>query len=80
MANVFHELEDKSALLREVKRVIKINGRLMIIDWKKMEMDFGPPLQERLDETEVIDACYGNGFKLLEKSNIGPYNYLLILH
>lgn len=80
MVNVFHELEDKSALLREVKRVLKLNGRLMIIDWKKMEMDFGPPLQERLDETDVIAACYGNGFTLLEKSNIGPYNYLLILH
>lgn len=61
MANVFHELEDK--LLKEVKRVLKMNGRLMIIDWKKMKMDFGPPLQERLDEKEVIDICYGNGIK-----------------
>ncbi|MCZ7400644.1 MAG: class I SAM-dependent methyltransferase [Candidatus Methanoperedens sp.] len=78
MANVFHELEDKLSLLKEVNRVLKVNGRLMIIDWKKMEMDFGPPLQERLDEKEVIDTCYGNGFMLLERSNIGPYNYLLI--
>jgi ubiquinone/menaquinone biosynthesis C-methylase UbiE len=79
-ANVFHELEDRSALLREVKRVLKMNGRLMIIDWKKMEMDFGPPLQERLDEKEVIATCFRNGFTLIEKLNIGPYNYLLILH
>jgi len=78
MANVFHELEDKLALLKEVKRVLKMNGRLIIIDWKKMEMDFGPPLQERFDEKEVIDACYENGFMLIEISNIGPYNYLLI--
>jgi ubiquinone/menaquinone biosynthesis C-methylase UbiE len=78
MANVFHELEDKLSLLKEVKRVLKINGRLMIIDWKKIEMDFGPPFQERLYEKEVIDTCYGNGFMLLESSNIGPYNYLLI--
>jgi len=78
MANVFHELEDRFALLEEVKRVLKMNGRMVIIDWKKMEMDFGPPLEERLDENEVIDACYGNGFTLLEKSNVGPYNYLVI--
>lgn len=37
-------------------------------------MDFGPPFHERLDEKEVIDICIGNGFTLLEKSNIGPYN------
>ena len=78
MANVFHELEDKLSLLIEAKSVLKMNGRLMIIDWKKMEMDFGPPLQDRLDEKEVIAACYENGFKLLERSNIGPYNYSLI--
>jgi ubiquinone/menaquinone biosynthesis C-methylase UbiE len=78
MANVFHELEDKLSLLKEVNRVLKMNGRLMIIDWKKMEMDFGPPLKERLDEKEVIATCFRNGFTLLERSNIGPYNYLLI--
>ena len=50
----------------------------MIIDWKKIEMDFGPPLKERLDEKEVIDTCFINGFTILERSNIGPYNYLLI--
>jgi len=78
MVNVFHELEDKVSLLKEVQRVLTMNGRLIIIDWKKMEMDFGPPLKERLDEKEVIDTCFGNGFMLLERSNIGPYNYLLI--
>jgi ubiquinone/menaquinone biosynthesis C-methylase UbiE len=78
MANVFHELEDKLSLLKEVKRVLKMNGRLIIIDWKKMEMDFGPPFKERLDEKDVINTCIGNGFTLLEKSNMGPYNYLLI--
>jgi len=78
MVNVFHELEDRSSLLEEVKRVLDLSGRLAIIDWKKIEMDFGPPLQERLDEKEVIDICHENGFTVLENSNIGPYNYLLI--
>ena len=78
MANVFHELEDRFTLLKEVKRVLKMNGRLIIIDWKKMEMDFGPPLQERLDEKEVIDTCFRNGFTCIERLNIGPYNYMLI--
>ncbi|VVB96117.1 Putative arsenite methyltransferase [uncultured archaeon] len=78
MANVFHELEDKFSLLKEVKRVLTTNGRLAIIDWKKMEMDFGPPFEERLSEKDVIDIGHGNGFTFLEISNAGPYNYLLI--
>ena len=78
MVNVFHELEDRSSLLKEVKRVLTMNGRLAIIDWKKIEMDLGPPFEERLTEEEVIEINYANGFTILERSNAGPYNYLLV--
>jgi ubiquinone/menaquinone biosynthesis C-methylase UbiE len=78
MVNVFHELEDRSSLLKEVKRVLTMNGRLVIIDWKKIEMDLGPPFEERLTEEEVIEINYANGFTILERLNAGPYNYLLV--
>ncbi|MCX9028086.1 MAG: class I SAM-dependent methyltransferase [Candidatus Methanoperedens sp.] len=68
MVNVFHELHDKLSLLREVKRVLTMKGRLMIIDWKKIEMDTGPPLEERLDEKEVIDICFNSWGQGVEKS------------
>jgi ubiquinone/menaquinone biosynthesis C-methylase UbiE len=78
MANVFHELEDKTLILREVKRVLAIRGKLVIIDWKKMEMDFGPPLEERLTEEEVISVCKKNGFEVRVKKAAEPYNYVLV--
>ncbi|CAG0960435.1 MAG: menaquinone biosynthesis methyltransferase [Candidatus Methanoperedens nitroreducens] len=78
MVNVFHELGDKLSILKEVKRVITNKGRLMIIDWEKIEMEIGPPFEERFDEKEVIDICFTNGFKILEQSYAGPYNYLLV--
>lgn len=78
MSNVFHELEDRNSLLREAKRILTVAGRLVIIDWNKIEMDFGPPIEERLSEKDVIGICNGTGFKLLEQSYAGPYNYLLL--
>jgi len=78
MANVFHELEDRSSLLKEAYRILSTRGRLVIIDWNKMEMDFGPPLDERLTPHEVISFCKKEGFKMLERSEAGNYNYLLI--
>ena len=78
MANVFHELEDRSSLLREAYRILSTRGRLVIIDWNKVEMDFGPPLDERLTPREVISFCKKEGFKMIETSEAGPYNYLLI--
>ena len=50
----------------------------MIIDWKKMQMDFGPPVEERLTPDEIISICKDNGFELKEESDAGPYNYLLV--
>jgi ubiquinone/menaquinone biosynthesis C-methylase UbiE len=79
MVNVFHELDDRSSLLKQVKRVLNKNGRLAIIDWNKIEMDFGPPFWERLDEKDVIDIGQANGFTILQQSNAGPYNYLLVM-
>lgn len=79
MVNVFHELEDRPSLLNQVKRVLNKNGKLVIIDWKKIEMDIGPPFWERLNEKDVIGIGCSNGFKIIEQSNAGPYNYLLVM-
>ncbi len=78
MGNVFHELEDRNAILNEVKRILSIKGKLVIVDWLKIEMDFGPPVEERLTADEVVSICEDNGFEVLEQSDAGPYNYLLI--
>ncbi len=78
MGNVFHELEDKDSVINEVKRILTGAGKMVIVDWLKIEMDFGPPFDERLTAEEVISICENKSFKVLEKSDAGPYNYLLI--
>ncbi len=78
MVNVFHEFEDRGSILKEGKRILSVNGRLVIVDWKKMEMELGPPVEERLTAEEVISICKNNGFEVREQSDAGLYNYLLI--
>ncbi|MBU4373902.1 MAG: class I SAM-dependent methyltransferase [Euryarchaeota archaeon] len=78
MVNVFHELEDRNSILKEGKLILSGNGILVIVDWKKMKMDFGPPIEERLSAEEVTSICKDNGFEVREQSDGGPYNYLLI--
>ncbi len=78
MANVFHELDDRGAILKEAKGIISGRGRLIIIDWKKMEMEMGPPIEERLSEDEVVSICEDGGFRILERLDAGQYNYMLV--
>ncbi len=78
MANVFHELDDRGGILKEAKRILSGRGRMIIIDWKKMEMDFGPPVGERLTAEEVVSICEDTGFRILERLEAGQYNYMLV--
>jgi len=78
MANVFHELEDREGIFNEAKRILSGKGKMIIIDWKKMEMEMGPPVEERLSEDEVVSICESGGFRILERMEAGVYNYMLV--
>lgn len=78
MSNVFHELEDREGILNEAKRILTGRGKMIIIDWKKMEMEMGPPVEERLSDDEVVSICERGGFRLMERMEAGVYNYMLV--
>jgi len=78
MSNVFHELDDHSLALKEVMRILKSDGILAVVDWKKESTPVGPPVDHRfseLDVTEILQLC---GFELIEIREAGPYHYLIV--
>lgn len=66
MINLLHELKKPYLLLKEIKRVLKPNGKLLIIDWAKKQeaCESGPPLEHRIDEATIsslmVDADFSN--------------------
>jgi len=80
VSNVIHEIEDKERYLAEVKRVLKEDGYLLIIDWEKREMTMGPPVHERISKDEMIELCSKSGFKTIESINVSPSHYGLKLN
>ncbi|MHB8278305.1 MAG: methyltransferase domain-containing protein [Candidatus Humimicrobiaceae bacterium] len=47
---VFHEAKNLNLFLKEIYRVLKTGGRMAAIDWEKIDSDFGPPKEHRLDK------------------------------
>lgn len=73
--NVLFQAGDHSGLLKETARLLKPNGKLMIIDWKKTGAPFGPPVKDRPDPEVVKTLAASIGFKILEEFEAGPYHW-----
>ncbi len=65
------------ALFGEIRRVLKLGGRLAIIECKKEEQPFGPPLSMRLSPEEIKSSIVRYGFERAGLVDLG-YNYLII--
>lgn len=80
LATVMHTLNmarDGGTVFDEVRRVLKPDGRLAIINCKKEAQPFGPPIEKRFSLRETEDIVSPCGFHTLEQVDLG-YNYLVL--
>jgi ubiquinone/menaquinone biosynthesis C-methylase UbiE len=79
VCDVYHHLEDREVYLRKLRKALKLNGRLVIVDfYKKGEMPVGPPMHMRLSEDTVTKELQAAGLTVTEKLTFLPYQYILI--
>lgn len=62
MCNVLHEIEEQDRFLKEIHRILKSKGRLLIIEWQKQPGTWGPPVEERIAEQDMVGRLEKNGF------------------
>jgi len=80
MATALHDFEEANKadiVLEEIKTLLKPNGCLAVIEFKKIEGPPGPPMYIRLSENEVEKMVTKHGFVKKKTVDIGEYNYLM---
>jgi len=75
--NTLHEFDSKEKMIQELKRVLKEGGRVMILDFKKEETGFGPPVTIRVARDEATILFKKKGFTLSQTQDM-RYHYLLV--
>ncbi|HWI61606.1 MAG TPA: methyltransferase domain-containing protein [Symbiobacteriaceae bacterium] len=75
MANVYHEVDAASNFIGEVKRILKSGSTCLVVDWRTEPSPGGPPLEQRVDQQDVVEEFYANGFILAGTCDVGPYHY-----
>ncbi len=78
MVTSLHHIDDKDFMADEIKRVLKKEGRLMIVEFHKRETPMGPPAYHRISQEEVESFGKDNGFKQVDKFILGENFYVFI--
>lgn len=79
MVTVLHEIEDKDSMLQEIKRILKADGKLFIIEFYKRKTSMGPVVEHRIAEELVEEIGNRNGFKIIDKFSLGENFYGILL-
>jgi ubiquinone/menaquinone biosynthesis C-methylase UbiE len=78
LANVWHEFEDRDAVLRESRRILARGGRIAILDWRTdVEPVAGPPLAHRIAPADAVKEMQLAGFEQLVFAKVGRYFWLV---
>jgi ubiquinone/menaquinone biosynthesis C-methylase UbiE len=79
ICDTYHHIEDREVYMRKVKKGLKSNGRVVIVDFYKREgSPVGPPLPMRVSEDTVQKELQTAGLQVTKKLSVLPYQYILI--
>lgn len=82
LVNVLYSSVKIPAILKEAKRILGKNGKLIIIDWekkpKKAFLNFGPPIENRIGSVEAKNMAKKAGFKFQKSFEVGKFHFGLM--
>lgn len=78
MVFVLHEVHYPVDFLKEVKRILKPSGKLIVIDWEKKVEEKGPPFEERIPKEKAKEVFEHAGFKKIETEGLNPSHYEVV--
>ena len=78
MIDVYHHIENRKDYFMAVKKGLKPNGEMVIVDFKKGDFEQGPPNEMKIHPQIVIDEMKLSGFNLVAQDTTTlNYQYLL---
>lgn len=77
---VLHEVPDRSSLLGEVRRLLKPQGRLVVVEWQPWQTEHGPAPNERLAPDSLAAELKRRGFSQVRSAPLGDDCYVMSAH
>jgi SAM-dependent methyltransferase len=78
-ANTYQLISNRVEYFSEVKKGLKKNGRLILVNHKKIESPNGPPKDKRISPEETINELNKSGYHIEKVDSTSlPENYIII--
>lgn len=78
LCTVLHELDNIPDMMGEIRRILKHDGVLAIIEFHKEATPMGPPVDHRISESETVETLMKNEFVKINRFKLGDNFYCLI--
>lgn len=79
LINVLYQSEKRTDIIREAIRLLKRNGKLLIVEWENTDSPLGPKPEKRVKLDSLKSAAPKLGLDIKESFVAGPYHYGIIL-
>lgn len=77
VVNTYHHIENRIDYFSKVKKGIKSDGELIIIDYFKKELPVGPPVNHKIDLETVKSELEKAGYTLEVNVDLLPYQFII---
>jgi arsenite methyltransferase len=76
--DVWHHVENQAGYLALMKKLLKPGGQVVMIDFHKRELPFGPPMSMKIAREDLIRQMQTHGFRVLAEHTFLPVQYFLV--
>jgi len=80
LVNVLYQSQHRADIIREAIRMLKKDGKLLVVEWKSVNSPLGPPVEERVNEDLLHTAAKKLGLVVDEEFQAGEYHYGIVFN
>lgn len=79
IVNMLYENKKKQEILAEAQRILKIGGKVLLIDWEETDRSIGPDIKNRVSKDNLESIIGKNKFVIFKKIKVSSFHFGWIL-
>lgn len=75
LVQVLHQSKKRSEIFQEARRITKINGKIVVVEWRREEIPMGVSMELRIGRDQLLKEAEGEGLRHVKDLVVGDHHY-----